>query len=138
MKEQSTEKLFPTTPVASHLNILHGSLNVDAAKDKVAKQYDEIMSKFGAAWSADLELLTKQVEDSCPAWTGFRESLLDHKEVVENMCNNPHYGKIGPLANELRSQIKLIKSLHADRRGVGDTCCLHAPRLSSNVQPSLR
>ena len=57
------------------------------------------------------------LERGCPDWQGARESLCGNDAMVQQLLDNKHYNELGPLAQELKAQLQLVKSIHADRCG---------------------
>ena len=92
-------------------------MNLDLVAVQVKTEYESLIGKFSSTGTADLSALVAQVERSCPAWEPHRETLLSNPAAVKELTSNKDYGKIGQIAGEIRSQVKLIKQVHADRQG---------------------
>jgi hypothetical protein len=57
------------------------------------------------------------LERGCPDWEGARESLCGNAAMIQQLLDNKHYNELGPLAQELKAQMQLVKSIQADRCG---------------------
>lgn len=100
-----------------HLPTLDDSFDLGVLTDAMIKDAVTLVENFGNQWSRDIKTLSDTLEKACPNWSVHRETLLTNTEMVEAMCSNPLYGHIGPLQQKLNHYMKMIKSLHADRRG---------------------
>ena len=95
-----------------HVDIFHTFFpDLPAVNKSVVAEAVHILHVFGASWSADLTALADGIESACPDWHGARDTILDHPDLVSALCDNPDYSAVGPLSAELKSQIKLVKSI---------------------------
>jgi len=101
-----------------HCNALDFLVSVDAA-DATLQGARQIASEISGAWVKDITDLAESVSNVCPQWAHVREDLLKTPEVMKALLDNVgvHYTKIGPLVNELREHLKLVKVLHGDGHG---------------------
>ncbi len=92
-------------------------MNLDLVAVKVKTEYESILGSFSSIWTADLSALVVQVDRSCPSWEPHRQTLLSNPAVIKDLTDNKDYGKIGAVCGEIRNQVKLLKQVHADRKG---------------------
>ena len=71
-------------------------------------------------WTTDSDAVCSAIEEACPKWTHVKQTLLSEPVVQKAMLDNIniHYSKIGPLANELKKHLGLVRDLHKDGRGM--------------------
>lgn len=100
-----------------HPSDLDGICNDERIAKCLRQDTREVLGKFAARWAADIKKLVGALQQACPQWSSFRETLLDNTSMVEEMCSNPRYGQIGPLQQQLNRLVRFIKHVHADRRG---------------------
>ncbi len=112
----SQELLFPALPPLGHLRGLYDIANVDVAKTGFRQEIGVILEAFATKWKDHAQALTRQIQESCPEWFVHKDTLLDHKDIMDSMSKNKHYGKIGPLSAEARQQIKLIKQARCEAK----------------------
>jgi hypothetical protein len=115
--DKSQDTLFPSAPTPSHLKALHGIMNLDLVKARLLHETKVVLSAYGQSWSKDVKILSDQVETWCPPWGPVRDTLLDNQQMCDALVNNQFHGNIGPVCQELRSQLKFVKTIHSDRRG---------------------
>ena len=96
---------------------LNGLVNPEILHARIEQEMADIVGAFSTSWSSDLQHLLAELTKSCPEWEPYRESLLDHPDMIKAMCENKRYGTIGPVCQEVRAQLKYIKAIHADSRG---------------------
>ena len=102
---------------ASHIVVLDGILKREVFQANLADCISKCVLKFSTRWSSDMTVLCDALDQACPSWEPVRDTLLDEKIMVKAMVDNERYSSIAPLMNEVRNQIKLVKSIHSDRRG---------------------
>ena len=54
----------------------------------------------------------------CPAWQGRGSELLTDKELQKAVLMNPHYSKITPAVEIMKTSIKHLKSINNDGYGI--------------------
>lgn len=71
------------------------------------------------AWLKDIDDLAAALSSSCPPWEHARQDLLKRPDVLKTLMDNVslHYSKIGPLVNELKEHLRLLKVLDGDGHG---------------------
>ena len=84
----------------------------------IDKAYSEVMDLYKTIWKADLDQMCSLMDGMCPAWMPVRETMLSNDEVCKALlANTENYGKIGPLANEMKAQIAFFNSIRQDSLG---------------------
>ena len=80
---------------------------------------DVLQEGYAATWQASMRSVAEALQTCCPIWQHARDTLLSNKDLIEQLCSNvpKHYSQIGPLASQLREQVKLAKAVHLDGRG---------------------
>ena len=86
---------------------------------EVSKDAERIQGDFAAVWNTALEHYASTLESYCPQWALARNELLEpkNKAVAESPAFNPKYPEIGPLAQRLGKQVKVIKDVTSDKLG---------------------
>lgn len=113
------DELFDKTDPQHH-TCLHDLIqSYDTMHSIMMRHKQRVLKSCGDTWDADIRKLTAQIEDWCPRWEPFRESLLDpeHAHVVSSMCDNPKYAAIGMVCGEPRKYVKRVRLIHADKHG---------------------
>lgn len=119
MQKQGSAMLFPPSGAPKHhIVALHGLVNTEILHTRLLDEVQKIMNSFRNSWSSDAEALAGQLETSCPDWGPVRETLMDNDVMVTAMCDNKAYGTLAIVVGEIKKQLKLIKVVHDDRRGV--------------------
>jgi hypothetical protein len=87
--------------------------------DSLCANGDRLMNAFRVSWTHDLQQLEDGMNAACPDWEAGKENLLREPGIIKLLCDNvgTHYSSIGPLANELREQLKLVRALQSDTHG---------------------
>ena len=58
-----------------------------------------------------------ELENMCPEWPLFKETLMANEDMVSLMVTNPHYGKIGDAAASLKELYKRVQAMQRDGLG---------------------
>ena len=116
MQNHVVSDLFPEQGNdLTHVSELKGLVNPAVLHARMGQEVADTLGVFSSSWSSDLQSMIADLDKSCPRWEPHRESLLDHPDMTKAMCENKRYGNIGPVCQELRTQLKLNKAIHTDR-----------------------
>ena len=102
---------------ASRIAILDPVVQPGLIEPALVTESLSIQARFGESWTRDLTILNRLVEESCPNWQPYRETLLSNDAVVKTLLDNPKYGQIGKLTSTMQVQLDLLKKVHSDRLG---------------------
>ena len=101
-----------------HYPGLDGAFDIPSQAEDIKRESHRLQHMFGSLWTAELEQMVKVLGDMVPAWSAKRETLLSENDVCEALLANvANYGRIGPVAAELKDWQKQLKLLHADGHG---------------------
>ena len=102
-----------------HCKALDDWCEVNDVHQELVAAVDVLQEGYAATWQASMRSVAQALRDCCPAWQHARDTLLSNKDLIDQLCANvtKHYSKIGPLASELKEQVKLAKAVHADGHG---------------------
>ena len=115
MQNHVVSELFPEQGNdLTHVSDLKGVVNPEILHARIGQEVADTLGVFSSSWSSDLQSMIADLDKSCPRWEPHRESLLDHPDMTKAMCENKRYGNIGPVCQELRTQLKLLKAMHTD------------------------
>ena len=109
-----------------HFDFLKAKFNFQEVMKTHMHGTGRIISRLGSSWTADLTRLSTAIDQCTPKWEPMRESLLDHREMVRALIDNPSRDKSSPLAAELKAQAAVCRKLVAGVMEPG--CCKTANR----------
>jgi hypothetical protein len=106
-------------PDLFHVEALHGMFDIDykAVQDSVLVECFAILQCYGNSWTNDIAELKLIINSSFPVWEHCRETLCTCPDLVLALTSNPDYPSIGPLCNQLREMLKLVKFVTNDSLG---------------------
>lgn len=105
-------------PGVFHVDVLDARLDFDAAMESLAKESARLVTVFGSAWAKDLDNLCSAIEELCPRWSGHRDTILEKPEMLDALADNPSHTQCASLAGVLREQVRCVKTLHNDHKGI--------------------
>jgi hypothetical protein len=106
-------------PTSFHCDVLDDLiLYEEAVKDTFQSSLD-VVASLAIMWRRDLISLKDQIDEACPKWSHFKETLLRNPVVLAALVDNikHKYTQIGPMCNMVKDTLKSIKAIHADSHG---------------------
>ena len=101
-----------------HVDLFDNKFDVPMLLADITRSAKSVQALFGGSWASDLKVLSKKISDLVPDWEPKRETLLTEDELCLQLWRNTTgYQQLGPLSQEVKGSLRLLKVLHQDGQG---------------------